>query len=142
MKLKLYKGEELDYSKITNTISYELGKGLSKKMNDSDILSNKSRAITIMDQYVELVASGSFSKDDVAEAYAYLEKIGSLLTDSEYNGYLEQLNIIYDYRILNKIPYHLSQIDNKTEVEDIIKYYDSDEYSNLLYKDISYIKGK
>ena len=142
MKLKLYKGEQLDYSKVTNTISKVLGKGLSKKMNDSDILSNKSRAITVMDQYVELVASGSFSKEDIDAAYDYLEKIGSLLTNSEYNGYLEELNLIYYYRSLNKIPYHLNQIGNKTEVDDLIKYYDSEEYSKLLNKNASYIKGK
>ncbi len=142
MKLKLYKGEQLDYSKVTNTISKVLGKGLSKKMNDSDILNNKSRAITVMDQYVELVASGSFSKEDIDAAYAYLEKIGSLLTNSEYNGYLEELNLIYYYRSLNKIPYHLNQIGNKTEVDDLIKYYDSEEYSKLLNKNASYIKGK
>lgn len=142
MKLKLYNGEQLDYSKVTNTISKELSKGLSKKKNDLDILSNKSRAITIMDQYIELVASGSFETDEVNEAYDYLEKIGSLLTNSEFNGYLEELNIIYGYRSLNKIPYHLNQIDNKTEVDDIIKYYDSDEYSKSINKNVSYIKGK
>lgn len=49
MKLKLYKGEQLDYSKVTNTISKVLGKGLSKKKDDLDILNNKSRAITVMD---------------------------------------------------------------------------------------------
>ncbi len=142
MKLKLYKGEQLDYSKVTNTISKVLGKGLSKKKDDLDILNNKSRAITVMDQYVELVASGSFSKEDIDAAYAYLEKIGSLLTNSEYNGYLEELNLIYYYRSLNKIPYHLNQIGNKTEVDDLIKYYDSEEYSKLLNKNASYIKGK
>lgn len=142
MKLKLYKGEQLDYSKVTNTISKVLGKGLSKKKNDLDILNNKSRAITVMDQYVELVASGSFSKEDIDAAYDYLEKIGSLLTNSEYNGYLEELNLIYYYRSLNKIPYHLNQIGNKTEVDDLIKYYDSEEYSKLLNKNASYIKGK
>lgn len=142
MKLKLYKGEQLDYSKVTNTISKVLGKGLSKKKDDLDILNNKSRAITVMDQYVELVASGSFSKEDIDAAYAYLEKIGSLLTNSEYNGYLEELNLIYCYRSLNKIPYHLNQIGNKTEVDDLIKYYDSEEYSKLLNKNASYIKGK
>lgn len=142
MKLKLYKGEQLDYSKVTNTISKVLGKGLSKKKDDLDILNNKSRAITVMDQYVELVASGSFSKEDIDAAYDYLEKIGSLLTNSEYNGYLEELNLIYYYRSLNKIPYHLNQIGNKTEVDDLIKYYDSEEYSKLLNKNASYIKGK
>ena len=142
MKLKLYKGEQLDYSKVTNTISKVLGKGLSKKKDDLDILNNKSRAITVMDQYVELVASGSFSKEDIDAAYDYLEKIGSLLTNSEYNGYLEQLNLIYYYRNLNKMPYHLNQIGNKTEVDDIIKYYDSEEYSQSLNKNASYIKGK
>ena len=142
MKLKLYKGEQLDYSKVTNTISKVLGKGLSKKKDDLDILNNKSRAITVMDQYVELVASGSFSKEDIDAAYDYLEKIGSLLTNSEYNGYLEELNLIYYYRSLNKIPYHLNQIGNKTEVDDLIKYYDSEEYSKLLNKNSSYIKGK
>lgn len=142
MKLKLYKGEQLDYSRVTKAISKELNKGLSKKKDDLDILNDKSRAITIMDQYLELVASGSFDIDEVNEAYDYLEKIGPLLTDSEFNGYLEELNIIYDYRNLNKIPYHINQIGNKTEVDDIIRYYDSDEYSKLLNKDVSYIKGK
>lgn len=142
MKLKLYKGEQLDYSRVTKAISKELNKGLSKKKDDLDILNDKSRAITVMDQYLELVASGSFDIDEVNEAYDYLEKIGPLLTDSEFNGYLEELNIIYDYRNLNKIPYHINQIGNKTEVDDIIRYYDSDEYSKLLNKDVSYIKGK
>lgn len=142
MKLKLYKGEQLDYSRVTKAISKELNKGLSKKKDDLDILNDKSRAITVMDQYLELVASGSFDVDEVNEAYDYLEKIGPLLTDSEFNGYLEELNIIYDYRNLNKIPYHINQIGNKTEVDDIIRYYDSDEYSKLLNKDVSYIKGK
>ncbi len=142
MKLKLYKGEQLDYSRVTKAISKELNKGLSKKKDDLDILNDKSRAITVMDQYLELVASGSFDMDEVNEAYDYLEKIGPLLTDSEFNGYLEELNIIYDYRNLNKIPYHINQIGNKTEVDDIIRYYDSDEYSKLLNKDVSYIKGK
>lgn len=142
MKLKLYKGEKLDYSRVTKAISKELNKGLSKKKDDLDILNDKSRAITVMDQYLELVASGSFDIDEVNEAYDYLEKIGPLLTDSEFNGYLEELNIIYDYRNLNKIPYHINQIGNKTEVDDIIRYYDSDEYSKLLNKDVSYIKGK
>ena len=142
MKLKLYKGEQLDYSRVTKAISKELNKGLSKKKDDLDILNDKSRAITVMDQYLELVASGSFDIDEVNEAYDYLEKIGPLLTDSEFNGYLEELNIIYDYRNLNKIPYHINQIGNKTEVDDIIRYYDSDEYSKLLTKDVSYIKGK
>lgn len=142
MKLKLYKGEQLDYSRVTKVISKELNKGLSKKKDDLDILNDKSRAITVMDQYLELVASGSFDIDEVNEAYDYLEKIGPLLTDSEFNGYLEELNIIYDYRNLNKIPYHINQIGNKTEVDDIIRYYDSDEYSKLLNKDVSYIKGK
>lgn len=142
MKLKLYKGEQLDYSRVTKVISKELNKGLSKKKDDLDILNDKSRAITVMDQYLELVASGSFDINEVNEAYDYLEKIGPLLTDSEFNGYLEELNIIYDYRNLNKIPYHINQIGNKTEVDDIIRYYDSDEYSKLLNKDVSYIKGK
>lgn len=142
MKLKLYKGEQLDYSRVTKAISKELNKGLSKKKDDLDILNDKSRAITVMDQYLELVASGSFDINEVNEAYDYLEKIGPLLTDSEFNGYLEELNIIYDYRNLNKIPYHINQIGNKTEVDDIIRYYDSDEYSKLLNKDVSYIKGK
>lgn len=142
MKLKLYKGEQLDYSRVTKAISKELNKSLSKKKDDLDILNDKSRAITVMDQYLELVASGSFDVDEVNEAYDYLEKIGPLLTDSEFNGYLEELNIIYDYRNLNKIPYHINQIGNKTEVDDIIRYYDSDEYSKLLNKDVSYIKGK
>ena len=142
MKLKLYKGEQLDYSRVTKAISKELNKGLSKKKDDLDILNDKSRAITVMDQYLELVASGSFDIDEVNEAYDYLEKIGPLLTDSEFNGYLEELNIIYDYRNLNKIPYHINQIGNKTEVDDIIRYYDSDEYNKLLNKDVSYIKGK
>ena len=142
MKLKLYKVEQLDYSRVTKAISKELNKGLSKKKDDLDILNDKSRAITVMDQYLELVASGSFDIDEVNEAYDYLEKIGPLLTDSEFNGYLEELNIIYDYRNLNKIPYHINQIGNKTEVDDIIRYYDSDEYSKLLNKDVSYIKGK
>ena len=84
MKLKLYKGEQLDYSKVTNTISKVLGKGLSKKKDDLDILNNKSRAITVMDQYVELVASGSFSKEDIDAAYDYLDNIGSLITFIEY----------------------------------------------------------
>lgn len=142
MKLKLYKGEQLDYSRVTKVISKELNKGLSKKKDDLDILNDKSRAITVMDQYLELVASGSFDINEVNEAYDYLEKIGPLLTDSEFNGYLEELNIIYDYRNLNKMPYHINQIGNKTEVDDIIRYYDSDEYSKLLNKDVSYIKGK
>lgn len=142
MKLKLYKGEQLDYSRVTKAISKELNKGLSKKKDDLDILNDKSRAITVMDQYLELVASGSFDINEVNEAYDYLEKIGPLLTDSEFNGYLEELNIIYDYRNLNKIPYHINQIGNKTEVDDIIRYYDSDEYSKLLNKDVSYIKRK
>lgn len=142
MKLKLYKGEQLDYSRVTKAISKELNKGLSKKKDDLDILNDKSRAITVMDQYLELVASGSFDINEVNEAYDYLEKIGPLLTDSEFNGYLEELNIIYDYRNLNKMPYHINQIGNKTEVDDIIRYYDSDEYSKLLNKDVSYIKGK
>lgn len=153
-KLKLYKGDvkENDFvvnednkkiyeNRATNRISKSLTKGLNRRLKDEEIFKDKKRVITILDQYLELVASGTYDEEYINQAYDYLEKVKNILSDSEYNGYLEELNIILDYRLSNNgIPYHINT-EGAHEVDDVIRFYDSEDYKNAT-KESRYIKRK
>lgn len=169
MKPKLYKegfnnsgfkkvsrnsNEKLYQTRATNKIAEKLSKGLSKRLEDESISKDKSRVITILDQYLELVASGTYDKKYTDQAMDYLEKVkdvtvtsedGSekkLLSDSEYIGYKDLIQTIYVYRDENKgMPYHMNNTESSNEVDDVIRYYDSDAYSEAMQKGV-YVKGK
>lgn len=152
-KVKLYKGNvkdsdfvitednEIVYeNKVTNNISKLLSKGLSRKLKDESIFEDRNRVITILDQYLELIASGTYDKEYVDEFIEVLRKVSAkkAITENEFHGYLEELKIICNYRACNEcIPYHL----DTNEVDDVIKFYDSDEYKTAKTKP-RYIKRK
>ena len=152
IKPKLYKGEELTrkqnkkYVKASNRIEKELKKGLDKLSNNEDILNDNSRVITILDQYVDLIAMGTYNEENVEKALYYLDSVKDVLTEGEYNAYYEQILMINNYRHNNEEkPYEYSKTDeegNKSyEVEEILKYYDSDAYK-VLHHPQQYIKRK
>lgn len=152
-KFKLYKGnvkdsdfvttednERVYENKATNNISKSLSKGLSRKLKDESIFEDRNRVITILDQYLELIASGTYDKEYVDEFIEVLRKVAAkkAITENEFHGYLEELKIICNYRAYNEyIPYHL----DTDEVDDVIKFYDSDEYKTAKTKP-RYIKRK
>lgn len=152
-KFKLYKGnvkdsdfvttednERVYENKATNNISKSLSKGLSRKLKDESIFEDRNRVITIFDQYLELIASGTYDKEYVDEFIEVLRKVAAkkAITENEFHGYLEELKIICNYRAYNEyIPYHL----DTDEVDDVIKFYDSDEYKTAKTKP-RYIKRK
>ena len=152
-KFKLYKGnvkdsdfvttednERVYENKATNNISKSLSKGLSRKLKDESIFEDRNRVITILDQYLELIASGTYDKVYVDEFIEVLRKVAAkkAITENEFHGYLEELKIICNYRAYNEyIPYHL----DTDEVDDVIKFYDSDEYKTAKTKP-RYIKRK
>ena len=152
-KVKLYKGNvkdsdfvtaednEIVYeNEVTNNISKLLSKGLSRKLKDESIFEDRNRVITILDQYLELIASGTYDKEYVDEFIEVLRKVAAkqAITENEFHGYLEELKIICNYRAYNEyIPYHL----DTDEVDDVIKFYDSDEYKKAV-REPRYIKRK
>ncbi len=155
-KLKLYKeglnnsgfkkidensDEKMYQTRATNKISKLLTKGLSRKLKDESIKEDKSRVITILDQYLELISSGTYDEKYKEQAIDYLESIkdvtvtsadGSektLLSVSEYNGYLDEIQMIDEYRRNNNgMPYHMNNTESNNEVDDVISYYDGDDY--------------
>ena len=101
-------------------------KGLDKLSNNEDILNDNSRVITILDQYVDLIAMGTYNEENVEKALYYLDSVKDVLTEGEYNAYYEQILMINNYRHNNEEkPYEYSKTDeegNKSyEVEEILK---------------------
>lgn len=132
-------GKALYKTKATDLIGKKLSKGLSKITSDEELKNDRKRVINVLDQYLELTASGTFDED--SQAFDFLEETKDVLTESEYNGYLNELLMISNYRYDNDgIPYHINN-DETYEVDNIIKFYDSEDYNNALNKPL-YIKGK
>lgn len=156
-KLKLYKegfdnsgfkkvsensDDVLYQTRTTNRISKLLTKGLSKKLKDESIAEDKSRVITILDQYLELISSGTYDESYVKDTLDYLEQVRNVLSDSEYNGYFDEIQIIGEYRKNNNgMPYHMNNTESNNEVDDVIRYYDSDAYAETM-RESRYIKRK
>lgn len=151
-KLKLYKeglensefekaDEKLYQTRTTNRISKLLTKGLSKKLKDESIIEDKSRVITILDQYLELISSGTYDESYVQDTLNYLEQVKDVLSVSEYKGYLDEIQMIDEYRKIKGIPYHMNNTESNNEVDDVIRYYDSDVYKENM-RESRYVKRK
>ncbi len=148
-KCKIYQSDSINLNKYGNLyesraikkISKILRKGLNKKLNDETIIESKKRVINILDQYLELISSGIYNEDDVTDSFDYLESVKDVLEPNEYLGYYEEINIINDYRRNNNgIPYHMNNDNGEFEVDNVIKYFDSEE-SNII-RPSRYLKRK
>ena len=141
IKAKLYHGYDVSFAEPTDTISMCLSSGINKVLEDETISKDKSRVIIVLDQYMDLLASGN--NDDVFydEAYKYLESVSNVLSESEYFAYFNKFQMIENYRNANKgIPYHLDSNNYGSEIDEMVKYYDNACDENLGYFD--YVKSK
>lgn len=126
-------------TRATNNISKLLKSGLTKKIKDETIEENKSRIFAILDQYLELISSGTYDKDNVTIAYDYLNSIKDNISLSEYFGYLDEIRMIDEFRASNNgMPYHLNNNEDFNEVDEVISYYDKDDYDRIS----RYVKRK
>ena len=142
LKAKLYRGDDVDFTKPTETISIRLYNGINKVLEDNTLSKDKSRVITVLDQYTDLLASGTNANVLYDEAYKYLESVSSVLSESEYLAYFNEFQMIENYRNANEdIPYHLDNNNYGSEIDDIIKYYDDHGYDANL-RDFDYVRTK
>lgn len=141
LKLKLYRGKNVDFSKPTETISVRLDNGINNVLKDKTISKDKSRVITILDQYMDLLASGANVKKFYDEAYEYLSSVRDVLSDSEFLAYYNEFQMIENYRnVNNNMPYHLDDKNYGSEIDEMVEYYDNTYDENLGYFD--YVKSK
>lgn len=136
LKPKLYSGEGLTekqikrFNKSIKVIDKNMNKGLNAKTKVE--VEDKAYITSIVDQYLYLISTGE-NIDETTKAFEeYLEKIKNKLTDAEYNAICDQLYIIHDYRLANdnaiyEIKSDIADDEITTELDDVVKYYDSEE---------------
>lgn len=150
MKPKLYNDEELtNYQNMRLEHSQKnIIKQVSKKLNKvtklEGINESKVRVINVLDQYIEMLATCyygynkvSLFQEEMQKAYNFLEKSSDVLTNEEYFGYFNQLNIIYNYRTatdgsIYELNMREDENDVSYEIDSIIKnsYLDANVYRN------------
>lgn len=151
LKAKLYKGEITDkdnkkFERAQAIFDKKSNKVLSKVTLDETLSDDSKRICNILDQYLELLSvmnqeSKTDETNDFAarynEALSLLNTYKNSVSEAEYNAYLYQLNLIKTYRDRNDMIFEY----NNDEINDVIKYYDSEEYEKDLNK-LSYINYK
>ena len=151
MKPKLYSGEDLSnrkikiYNKAVQTIDKQLNKGLEAKSNLTLEAQDKKYVTSVIDQYLYLIATGEDYDSSIEKLSKYLEKVSNNLTDAEDNAIKEQMLIIKDYRdatdgAIYEIKSNIEDDNVTTELDDVIKYYDSEDYNKGIRNNPIYIK--
>lgn len=136
LKTKLYSGKDLTekqqrkYDKSVKVIDKNMNKGLDAKTEIE--IYDKAYITSMVDQYLYLISTGESIDESTTAFEQYLEKVKDKLTESEYKAIYDQLYIIHDYRSANDnaiYEFKSDIVDGKvtTELDDIVKYYDSEE---------------
>lgn len=121
-------------------INHQLFNKLSKKVKDETIFENGTRSKTLLDQQLEMLAYSNAEELDndfenvtqlIKEAY---ENGG--LSGKESSAYTSQAYNIYNY---NKLYNNDVLLDSNNDIDNMIKYYDSDEYKSTK---LSYAKRR
>ena len=141
------------YERATRTIEKQMVKGLNAKTSIKT--DNKQIASNIIDQYLYLIATAPYyfeenelSLDEhINSLVDYLNSNLDLFEQNELDAISEEIAIIRDYRINKESDfdiYEFESYDDKgvitTELDDVVKYYDSDECKLGYRKSPVYIK--
>lgn len=165
LKTKLY--DYAEYSKLSDrkqkrllkkqekacrNIEKQLVKGLNSKTKIQPV--TKEIATSMIDQYLYLIATSPSTDDEgnfdlskhIEALYQYLEENKELFTENEYKAIVSQTELINDYRVsTNGEIYQITsgydeQGEVTTELDDVVKYYDSDECKLSFREAPVYIK--
>ena len=138
--------------KACRNIEKQLVKGLNSKTKIQPV--TKEIATSMIDQYLYLIATSPSTDDEgnfdlskhIEALYQYLEENKELFTENEYKAIVSQTELINDYRVsTNGEIYQITsgydeQGEVTTELDDVVKYYDSDECKLSFREAPVYIK--
>lgn len=137
LKPALYNGTDLPKKaekKLSNAqigIDSSLNNGLERKLKDTEIKDDDGRITNILDQYVELLSVTDVPDNAYENAVNVLNTFKSDLRPEVYLAYATQIDRIYKYR--NGDSSVIYETD-KNEINNVVKYYDSEEYKKLVNK--------
>ena len=129
LKPRLYRNEltekqQVKLEKAQNRFEDIMLSGLDKKINNPDNLSNKEGILNIFNQYLEDMSISTNYENIYKEATDFLHEIeDGTLSIEEIKGFVDQLNIIRNYR---KHEDNAIYEYDSSELYDVIKYYDED----------------
>ncbi len=136
----LTKKEDSKYSKLCGKISYQMYKGLEKKISDEELTDDKQRTIMILNQYFEALALGINLEEITTKITKILDEASNkgTLTEAECNAYFNEVKNMKKYfaKYNNDIINY-----NPESIENAVRYYDSEKIDGLDFaKGISYIR--